>query len=244
MRIADGIEMLTLTLNRGGGQVMIIHPTLVYDGNEIALIDTGMPGFYPEIMKQLEAADLKAGQLKTVILTHQDIDHVGSLPEFMAADDSLAVLAHPLDKPYIDGEKLFVKFTPERKQLLLSQLPDTLRLQFEAAFSISESPNVTSVIEDGQTLPYGGGLTVIATPGHTPGHVCLYHPASRTLIAGDALTAQDGKLMGPNPAMTPDMELAMASVKKLAALDVKTIICYHGGIVDKDAKAQLDALAG
>jgi glyoxylase-like metal-dependent hydrolase (beta-lactamase superfamily II) len=86
-------------------------------------------------------------------------------------------------------------------------------------------------------------VRVVFSPGHTPGHICLYHERSRTLIAGDALTAEDGRLRGPNPSATPDMPLAAQSVRKLAALDVQAIVCYHGGVVDDDAQGQLRRVA-
>ncbi|MEP7190312.1 MAG: MBL fold metallo-hydrolase, partial [Roseiflexaceae bacterium] len=77
----------------------------------------------------------------------------------------------------------------------------------------------------------------------TPGHMCLYHERARTLIAGDALTSNDGQLMGPNEGATPDMPTASQSVRKLAELDVQTIICYHGGAVTVDANQQLQRVA-
>jgi glyoxylase-like metal-dependent hydrolase (beta-lactamase superfamily II) len=86
-------------------------------------------------------------------------------------------------------------------------------------------------------------VRVIFTPGHTPGHICLYLERSKILIAGDALTAGDGQLRGPNVAATPDMPAASQSVRKLAELDVQTIVCYHGGVVGEDASGQLRRVA-
>jgi glyoxylase-like metal-dependent hydrolase (beta-lactamase superfamily II) len=98
-------------------------------------------------------------------------------------------------------------------------------------------------IQDGTHLDLAGGVRVIFSPGHTPGHICLYLERTRTLITGDALTADDGQLMGPNERATPDMALAQQSVRKLAELDVQTIVCYHGGVVDADANGQLRRVA-
>ena len=84
---------------------------------------------------------------------------------------------------------------------------------------------------------------MVGTPGHTPGHTSLYHEPSRTLIAGDALAATDGTLRGPSPQASMDMAEASRSVQRLAALDPAVIICYHGGVVDQDAAAQLKRVA-
>ena len=72
---------------------------------------------------------------------------------------------------------------------------------------------------------------------------CVYLERSRTLIAGDALTAADGRLQGPAAEATEDMDVAMSSVRRLAGLDVRAIVCYPGGVVDDDAASQLHRLA-
>ncbi len=80
---------------------------------------------------------------------------------------------------------------------------------------------------------------MVFTPGHTPGHVSLYLERSKVLVAGDALTSEEGYLNGPNLSMTLDIPTALQSIKKLAALEVDTIVCYHGGVVSDDATGQL-----
>ncbi len=54
---------------------------------------------------------------------------------------------------------------------------------------------------------------------------------------------REGRLAGPLPSATPDMPAAIRSVRKLAELDVRAIVCYHGGVVDDDASGQLRRLA-
>ena len=102
---------------------------------------------------------------------------------------------------------------------------------------------VDIALRDGEKLDLAGGVTVLATPGHTPGHLSLYLNRTESLITGDALVSADGKLDGPMEQATPDMVAAKESVKKLAGLDVETIICYHGGLVNEDANGQLQRVA-
>jgi glyoxylase-like metal-dependent hydrolase (beta-lactamase superfamily II) len=106
-----------------------------------------------------------------------------------------------------------------------------------------EPVGVDEHLEDGDRLDLAGGIRVIFTPGHTPGHLSLYLERSKILVAGDALTAEGGHLNGPNPSMTLEMRLAMQSIRRLAELDVETIVCYHGGVVGEDANAQLQQVA-
>ena len=102
---------------------------------------------------------------------------------------------------------------------------------------------VDEPLQDGTRLEVAGGVRVVFTPGHTPGHTCLYLERSGTLIAGDALTASEGRLLGPSPSATQDVPTAAASVRKLAELDVRAVVCYHGGVVKDDAGGQLRSLA-
>ena len=88
------------------------------------------------------------------------------------------------------------------------------------------------------------GLRVIATPGHTPGHVCVFDPAGSLLILGDAMSNIDSKLGGPNPQYTVDMAQAHESMKKLAKLKFERAVFGHGEPIDKGASQSIAKLAG
>jgi len=87
------------------------------------------------------------------------------------------------------------------------------------------------------------GLRVIATPGHTPGHVCVFDPAGSLLILGDAMNNSGNKLAGPNPQYTADMAQAHQSVKKLAKLTFQRALFGHGDPIDKGASQAIAKLA-
>jgi glyoxylase-like metal-dependent hydrolase (beta-lactamase superfamily II) len=88
------------------------------------------------------------------------------------------------------------------------------------------------------------GLRVIATPGHTPGHVCIFDPAGSLLILGDAMNNIDSKLGGPNPQYTADMAQARQSVKKLAKLKFERAVFGHEDPIDKGASQAIATLTG
>jgi glyoxylase-like metal-dependent hydrolase (beta-lactamase superfamily II) len=87
------------------------------------------------------------------------------------------------------------------------------------------------------------GLRVIATPGHTPGHVCVFDPAGSLLILGDAMNNIDNKLTGPNPQYTADMAQANQSVQKLAKLKFARAVFGHGEPIDKGASEAIAKIA-
>jgi glyoxylase-like metal-dependent hydrolase (beta-lactamase superfamily II) len=171
--------------------------------------------------------------LTRIVLTHHDIDHVGSLHALVQASGA-RVLAHEVEAPFIDGGERPRFAAPE----VLERRPE-----MRAVVERLRPTPVDERLRDGARLDVAGGVRVIFTPGHTAGHICLYLERSRTLVTGDALTAGEGRLFGPNPSATPDMQSAASSVRKLAALDVAAIVCYHGGVVEDDAGGQLHKLA-
>ncbi|MCP6680612.1 MBL fold metallo-hydrolase [Bacillus nakamurai] len=242
MKIASGIETIELVMDMMG-QKSVIHPALIWDNNEVLLVDTGIPGQLEEIREAMEKAGVSFDKLTKVILTHQDIDHVGSLSGIIkAADHHIEVFAHEDDKPYIEGDKPLIKMNPERMANMFESLPEEQRQKIKALFDTPIAAKVDNTISDGDVLPYCGGITVIFTPGHTPGHISLYHHQSKTLIAGDALVAENSVLAGPSPRATIDMEMALQSIKKFTEFDIETVVCYHGGVVKDNVNQQLSAL--
>ncbi len=87
------------------------------------------------------------------------------------------------------------------------------------------------------------GLEVIATPGHTTGHISMLDPVARVLLAGDAINGEGGGVAGPNPQFTPDMQTANASVRRLAGFDYQSILFGHGEPVTADGSALVAVLA-
>lgn len=230
------------------GRTDTIHPTWIHDGQHAVLIDTGYPGQVLRFAEVLETFGCTLNDLTHVILTHQDIDHIGSLPAMLEqAEKPIEVLASDKEKPYIEGERMLLKITPEALAAAESMLPRDVPEAWKQAFlsTLKNPPKspVNRVIQDGEILPLCGGIEVIATPGHTPGHMSLYHIPSKTLIAADALRVVDGRLCGPDPEQSLDMIQAAESIKKLAAYDARTVICYHGGIYPDHAGQALRELA-
>lgn len=101
------------------------------------------------------------------------------------------------------------------------------------------SPTPLRPVNDGDEV---FGLQIIGTPGHTPGHIAVFDPSAGVLVAGDALRTTQG-LAGPDPRNSADMTRATASVKKMAALNVRVILPGHGAPLTTGAAEALAALA-
>jgi glyoxylase-like metal-dependent hydrolase (beta-lactamase superfamily II) len=235
MRIAPGVEMLELSamLMNGPG---ILCPTLIWDEKEAVLVDAGLPGMARQFMDAIVNAGVQPEKLTGIIITHHDLDHIGSLGELQRMmPHHVRIMAHPDEVPYIQGERRPIKMTPEMMAKMEEQMKAVPQEQRQAMKGMMESMRNQKItidreLVDGETLPSCGGIQIIHTPGHTPGHICLYLHASRILIAGDSLFVEEGKL-SPAPAfINADTSLALQSLKKLTRCDVAGVIAYHGGL--------------
>ena len=122
---------------------------------------------------------------------------------------------------------------------VLAQAPDATGYLGSADLSAVQAPRTLQALTDGEDV---FGLRVVATPGHTAGHMSVFDTATSVLLAGDALNNQSG-LAGSNPQFTEDTAAAVASVKKLAALKPSTVLFGHGAPLTDGAAAALDELA-
>jgi glyoxylase-like metal-dependent hydrolase (beta-lactamase superfamily II) len=243
MKLGERASALEITANFWGNR-STIHPVILWDGKEGAsLIDAGYPGQMPAIEHAFGEEGVKLGDLKRILLTHQDLDHIGSAEALVAATGA-EVFAHAADAPYIQGEKRLVKMDAARFEERLKGLPEKLRDQARLMISSLPTVKVTRLFRGSEALALHGGIDVIPTPGHTPGHVCYYVRALELLVAGDALRVDNGELEGPSPSATPDMPMALASLKNLLSLRIKAVVCYHGGYYDRTPLARIRYLAG
>lgn len=214
MELFKGVEMLELEYHG-----MIIFPTLIWDEEMTILIDAAFPEQFKDLSMAVAKSGMSIGKVNAVILTHQDLDHIGSLPELLnSSERPIQVYAHELDQPYIQGDFPLLK---------------------DGHIENPPKANVDFTLTDGQLLPYCGGIQVIHTPGHTPGHISLYLIQSKVLIAGDSLYSINGRLGGIHAPTSLDFKEAQLSLKKYLDLEIESVICYHGGLSRGNIHEQL-----
>ena len=240
MKLSE-VHAISLPRPAGGGMVC---PTVLWDGETAVLVDTGFPGMLPAIRGAFERIGVPFDKIGTVILTHQDVDHTGSLPDVLTALDGRAeAVCHELEKPYIEGTKPLVKADPAQFEKMAGSAPGPARSVLEHMIHNPPTARIGRTAAHLEELPLCGGLVVIHTPGHTPGHISLYHRPSRTLISGDALTASEGKLNGPREPAAQDIGQARRSLARFFDFNIDTVICYHGGVCRGNMNARIRELA-
>lgn len=220
-----------------------IYPTVLTCGEEMILVDCGYLGYYDRIKESAIKKGVDLDRLTHIIITHHDYDHVGGLGAFLSAYPKVKVLTSVEQAPYISGEKKSLRVAQaEQIHSILPEEKKAFAQKLIHLFSNVETAAVDFLLADGDVVPYCGGIEVVMTNGHMPGHISLYLKASKTLIAGDALCIENGKLAICNPQFTMDLKEAYASVRKLKTYDIEKIICYHGGYLDSDIPDLMDEL--
>ncbi len=181
---------------------------------DYALIDAGMPGKADKVITALAQIGVQPLQVKRIILTHHHWDHVGGLWELKKRTGA-EVIAHARDADYVSGKRQ--RRAPRR----LSG-----RMMFTVVGLVG-AHNVATVevdrrVNDGDQI---GSFTVVHTPGHTPGHICLQR--GDCLFSGDLLLATSPAFRETPHIFTADVPTARESIRKVAKLEFQTILSSH-----------------
>ena len=196
MKITDRVYALDSTK---GAYAYIIF------GEENILIDTGFSFRGKALLKELTALNINLDDIKHILLTHYDLDHIGNAARLERLTGA-TLWASEVDRPYILGEKDrpgFKKYLPY-------------------VFRVKKPKSINPYPQDGKL----DGITIIPTPGHTPGHVCLLF--EDVLFVGDLVESQKGTLL-PYPSFwnwnTPALKI---SIKEISHYPFNWICPAHG----------------
>lgn len=124
---------------------------------------------------------------------------------------------------------------------VLGAAPKAMVYAGEADIPRIESPRPIEAVADGADV---FGLQIVATPGHTPGHIAVYDPVGSLMVLGDAMVNVGGNLAGANPKYSSDMAEANQSVKKLAGFTFDQAFFGHGEPIEQGASAAIANVAG
>jgi glyoxylase-like metal-dependent hydrolase (beta-lactamase superfamily II) len=204
-----------------------VNAYLVREEDGLTLVDTGLPGSGADI---LAAADALGTPIVRIVLTHDHLDHVGSLDALATKLPDVPVLASAREARLIAGEKAMDAGEPPLK----------------GHFPTPET-TVTLTLEPGETV---GSLEAIAAPGHTPGQIALLDTRDRTLIAGDAYSTLGGIATAakpnwrfPLPALASwHRPTALMTARTLRELDPARLAVGHGPVIESPGPAMEEAL--
>jgi len=233
--VASGVYQIYLPLPM---RPSIVNVYLVRDGDEWALIDTGMHS--EESIATFKVALAEVGcplsSVRKLISTHHHADHFGTSRTYKELTGA-EVYLNPLEVPRIERMQ---SSTP---------LPEALAFFRSHGVPIPDSPDAMPTpgqyfgtlyapvqpdysLNDGDILHIGKREAVVVwTPGHTAGHCCLYFPHGKILIVGDHLLPKITPHVGVYY-FGPDNPLQdfLDSQQKVQKFDVELVLPAHGGI--------------
>jgi len=204
----------------------MINCYLVQEDDGFTLVDTNLSGSAKDI---LAAAEAHGVPIVRIVLTHAHNDHVASLDALKQELPETEVTITGREARFLAGDQSLDPDEPQAK----------LRGGYQQC-----TTQPTRTLQPGDRI---GSLEVIASPGHTPGHVALLDVRDKTLIAGDAFQTQGGiavsgviRWLFPLPALaTWHKPTALQSAKALRALNPTRLAVGHGKVLE-DPRAAMD----
>ncbi|MEE1767279.1 MBL fold metallo-hydrolase [Streptomyces sp. JV185] len=201
------------------------------DGPDLTLIDAGGSDAASAIEDGVHGLGLDPGRISRIVVTHGHRDHYGAAQE-LADRHGAEILAHRLDAAVIRGEE---------------EIADPVLLDWEIPLweqtrTVPPAPptRVDRELADGDELGFGQGARVVHSPGHTPGSIGIHLPHHGVLFTGDCVAAVGRVMLG---VFNIDREQALASFRRLAALEPATVCFGHGDPVTSGAAAAMLASA-
>ena len=199
---------------------------LIRESDGFTLIDTGLPGSAPTI---IAAARAHGGAIRRIVLTHAHMDHAASLDALHATLPEAEVLVPAREARFLAGERAL-----DPGEMLTGA---RLRGSWQTATTVP----TRLLAADDQV----GSLRVVASPGHTPGHVAYFDERDGTLIAGDAFQTRAGVAVSgtlrplfPFPAFaTWHKPTALTSARTLHKLSPTRLAVGHGEILERPLAA-------
>ena len=212
-------------LHRIGNELVAAYFVETPEG--VTIIDAGLSGHYRELLAELRGIGRSVDDVRGLILTHGDTDHIG-FAERLRREHGVPVYVHSADAARARGEEKTspawgaMKLGATARFMAYAMRKGGLRTRF-----------LTSVLPaaDGQVLDLPGAPRVIGMPGHSPGSIAIHIPLVDAVFVGDALTTRHvltGE-RGPAPApFTDEPDLALASLDALLPTGATWVLPGHG----------------
>lgn len=230
--IVTGVFELRLPIPFEDG---LVNCFLFADGPDVDLLDCGMNSDESVEMIREAVRHLGGTRLRRLTVTHIHPDHYGAAGVF-AGEGRADLFIHRLEVPlvhprYVELEHLVAEV---RNYLLVNGVPseeaEVLSNSQRALSEVVKTAEPSVQLDGAETVKMGRrNLHVEWTPGHSPGHICLYDPESKVLFAGDHILPDLSPNIGLHPQSTPDpLHDYLDGLKRMVALEPERILPAHG----------------
>jgi len=229
-----------------------LNAYLIRTEDRYVLIDTGMgtDEAFGELSRQLAHIGVRPENLTEILVTHFHIDHVGLVPRLrrlsgaqliVSAETTKAVqLVIQTYESYWKNMMNTYKEAGVPAELIEQMVEATPGYLYQAVYLELARPSRT--LEDGEKISFGEySFQTILTPGHAPGHICLYEPEQRLLVAGDHLLPTITPHVTQWRQETNPLAEYLDSLEKVRKLDVDVVLPSHEELF-KDHRRRINEL--
>ncbi len=203
---------------------VIANSYLIAEPDGLTLIDTGMPYSDKRILKFISSLGRAPQDVKRILITHADLDHYGCLAALQSASgarpytsrlEAEAIARGKSSRPVNRSVGRFQRFMIHMMGRLL----------------IARPVQIDEMLEEGQVLPVLGGLQVVESPGHAPGHLSYFARSAGILFCGDSMRSDGKDFRGSRSRNNWNQSMAEASVRKQKGLCAQIVCPGHGPAV-------------
>jgi glyoxylase-like metal-dependent hydrolase (beta-lactamase superfamily II) len=217
---------------KAGGRV---HAFLIGDGTDLTLIDTLYETDGRLALEEIARLGRSISDLKRIVLTHAHRSHLGGLAE-LKRQSGATVYSHEWEADIIAGRRKAQAVTLLPRRPLRAYFP----FQVGLALGLGKHPPcpVDETLRDEDEI---GGLRVLHTPGHTPGHLAFYSEEQGVLLSGDSIATWPQFDAGW-PAFNLNPEDQRESIRRMAALEPQKVGVGHGSPITQEAADRIHSL--
>ncbi len=204
---------------------------VIEDATGLTLVDAGYEGDEVKIYKALKEIGKQPSDIKQIVLTHLHADHSGAAATIQKALH-IPVYASEVDGVSLSNGVSLRENTKTTKGFINKILKNIFVKDIQKITAIENIIFVT----DKQILPFGNGIEVHYTSGHSAGHISLFVKSDNLLIAGDICANN----MGLSPSIVnEDLEMGLKTLSQLKDIDFDKVCFGHGKPILIEAKIKL-----
>ncbi len=209
------------------GRDLINSYIIENDDSTVSLVDCGLKSTSKRLLSAMSSIDKSPGSVREILITHAHFDHLGGASRVRSATGAKTHI-HAHDRTYAQSGK-----NPP------ISVPGPLGKVLALAGSRIPSCQIDVELADGDRLDIGGGLQVLHTPGHSPGHCSFLLEKSGVLITGDAIMNFRDKLSYAFSAFCYDPDMCKDTATRLGECDYDVAAFTHGPPIFDRARESL-----
>ncbi|MFZ8909329.1 MAG: MBL fold metallo-hydrolase [Candidatus Nanopelagicales bacterium] len=201
----------------------------IEDDGSVTLVDCGLKRAPKKIVAALASIGKHPSDVQRIVLTHAHFDHAGGAARMVDETSADGVDVHADDAHYVRTGTRPPGDSASTAGRLLARAP----------WGDFTATPVAEELVDGQLIDVAGGLRVLHTPGHTPGHISLLHPRSGVLITGDSIFNMNARMSWPTKLACTSFRQNVQTAHVLGEIEYAVAAFTHGPEIRDDAREQV-----